>query len=99
MAQINSQGVQDLFSDILFPADDYDDDGDDHDVTAAEYQAHIQRLLDESSKILEPSPYSLSTHQTSSYDAANVADRGGHHLDVKPALRRLLNSAPDGAER
>ena len=98
VAQINNQGVQDLFSDILFPADDDDDDVDDNDVAAAEYQAHIQRLLDESSKILEPS--SFSTHQTSSNDASNShqLDRG-HHLDVKPALRRLLNSAPDGAER
>ncbi len=88
VAQINSQGVQDLFSEILFPppADDDDNEEDDDDESAdSEIRNHIRKLLEESSRLLEPQTSSRSYEEKS--------------LEVQPTMRRLLNSAPDGVER
>jgi hypothetical protein len=61
VAQINNKGVQDLFSDILFPAPDDSEESD--------YPIHIQRLLEESSRILTspPPPATAPTQSHHSY--------------------------------
>jgi hypothetical protein len=66
VAQINNKGVQDLFSDILFPAPDDSEESD--------YPIHIQRLLEESSRILTspPPPATAPTQSHHSYQVLRI---------------------------
>ena len=87
VTQINNKGVQDLFSEILFPPPADDDDDDDDESADSEIRIHIQKLLEESSRILEPQ---------SSFEETSFEEKS---FEEKPTVRRLLNSAPDGVER
>jgi hypothetical protein len=53
VAEINNKGVEDLFSDILFPQHDEDQLGMEAE---AAYQLNIAKLLEESSRILQHPP-------------------------------------------